>query len=91
MQSVISFALKTHLEIRLGICIYETSLLHWPDDYVVSHQVVPPIFYNKIAPVNVPEMSVTQETCEAILVRYALINMKLQLPSTETKSSIKYA
>ena len=49
-QSVISVALKTHLEIRLGICIYETSLLHRPDDYLVSHQAVPPTFYNKIAP-----------------------------------------
>ena len=33
-QSVISVALKTPLEIRLGICIYETSLLHQPDDYI---------------------------------------------------------
>jgi len=30
---VISAALKTPLEIRLGICIYKTSLLHRPDDY----------------------------------------------------------
>ena len=33
-QSVISVALKTPLEIRLGICIYKTSLLHRPDDYI---------------------------------------------------------
>jgi len=33
-QSVISVAIKTHLEIRLGSCIYKTSLLHRPDDYI---------------------------------------------------------
>ena len=33
-QSVISVALKTPLEITLGICIYKTSLLHRPDDYI---------------------------------------------------------
>ena len=31
-QSVINVTLKTPLEIRLGIGIYETSLLHRPDD-----------------------------------------------------------
>jgi len=31
---VISVALKTHLEIRLGIYIYKASLLHRPDDYI---------------------------------------------------------
>jgi len=31
---VISVALKTPLEIRLGICIYKTSLLHRSDDYI---------------------------------------------------------
>jgi len=31
---VISVALKTHLEIRLVICMYKTSLLHRPDDYI---------------------------------------------------------
>ena len=46
----VALNLKTHLEIRLGICIYETSLLHRPDDYLVSHQAVPPTFCNKIAP-----------------------------------------
>jgi len=33
-QSVISVALKTPLQIRLGICIYKTSLLHRPVDYI---------------------------------------------------------
>ena len=49
---MISVALKTHLEIRLGICIHETSLLHRPDGYLVSHQAVPLTFYNKIAPMG---------------------------------------
>jgi len=49
-QSVISVALKTPLEIRLGICIYETSLLHWPDDCIGFTPSCPPTFYNKIAP-----------------------------------------
>jgi len=31
---VISVALKTPIEIRLGICIHKTSLLHRPDDYI---------------------------------------------------------
>jgi len=31
---VISVALETYLEIRLIICIYKTSLLHRPDDYI---------------------------------------------------------
>jgi len=52
-QSVISVALKTHLEIRLGICIYKTSLLHRPDDYIGFTQSCPPTFYNKIAPMVV--------------------------------------
>jgi len=33
-QSVISVALKTPLEIWLGICIYKTSLLHRTHDYI---------------------------------------------------------
>ena len=49
-QSVINVALKTHLEIRLGIFIYVTSLLHRPDDYLVSHQAVPPHFTTKLRP-----------------------------------------
>ena len=43
-------ALKTPLEIRLGICIYKTSLLHRPDDYIGFTSRCPPTFYNKIAP-----------------------------------------
>jgi len=35
---VISVALKTHLEIRLGIYIYKTSLLHRPDDYIGDYK-----------------------------------------------------
>jgi len=31
---VISVALEAYLEIRLVICIYKTSLLHRPDNYV---------------------------------------------------------
>ena len=69
-QSVISVALKTHLKIRLGICIYETSLLHQPDDYLVSHQAVHPTFYNKIAPMLVnnicskPKVRLIHRTCK---------------------------
>ena len=33
-QSVINVALKTPLQKRLGICMYKTSLLHRPDDYI---------------------------------------------------------
>jgi len=46
----ISVAVKTHLEIRLGICIYKTSLLHRPDGYIGFTRSCPPTFYNKIAP-----------------------------------------
>jgi len=46
----ISVAVKTHLEIRLGICIYKTSLLHRPDGYIGFTRNCPPTFYNKIAP-----------------------------------------
>jgi len=49
---VISVALKTSLQIRLGICIYKTSLLHWPDDYIGFTPSCLPTFYNKIAPMN---------------------------------------
>jgi len=49
-QSVINVTLKTPLEIRLGIGIYETSLLHRPDDYIGFTPSCPPTFYNKIAP-----------------------------------------
>ena len=49
-QSVITVALKTPLEIRLGICIHEKSLLHRPDDHIDFTPSSPPTFYNKIAP-----------------------------------------
>ena len=49
-QSVISVALKTHLETRVGICIYKPSLLHRPNDYIGFTPSCPPTFYNKIAP-----------------------------------------
>jgi len=41
-QSVISVALKTPPEIRLGICIYKTSLLHRSDDYIGFTPSCPP-------------------------------------------------
>ena len=49
-QSVISVAFKTPLEIRLGIYIYKTSLLHRPEDYIGFTPSCPPTIYNKIAP-----------------------------------------
>ena len=48
---MISAALKTPLEIGLGICIYKTSFLHRPDDSIGFKTRCPPTFYNKIAPV----------------------------------------
>jgi len=47
---VTTVALKTPLETRLGICIYETSLLHQPDDYIGFTPSCSPALYNKIAP-----------------------------------------
>jgi len=47
---MISVALKTPSEIRLGIFVYETSLLYRPDDYIGLTPSCPPTFYNKIAP-----------------------------------------
>ena len=41
---MISVTLKTHLGIRLGICIYKTSLLHQPDDYIGFTSSCPPTF-----------------------------------------------
>jgi len=39
---VISVALKTPQEIRLGTCIYKTSLLHRSDDYIGFTPSCPP-------------------------------------------------
>jgi len=52
-KSVISVALKTPLEIKLGICIHKTSLLHQPNDHISFTPSCPPTFYNKIAPMVV--------------------------------------
>ena len=52
-QSVITVALKTPLEIRLGIGIYETSLLQRPDDYIGFTPSCPSTFYKKIAPMTI--------------------------------------
>jgi len=54
---VISVTLKTHLEIKLGNCIYKTSLLHRPDYYIGFTPSCPPAFYNKIAPMAEPNRS----------------------------------
>jgi len=53
---MISVAFKSPLKTRLGICIYKASLLHRRDGMtiLVSHQTVPPTFYNKIAAMPVP-------------------------------------
>ena len=51
-QGVIRVALKTLLKIKVGICIYKTSLPHRPDDYVGFTSSCPPTFYNKIAPMQ---------------------------------------
>jgi len=48
---VISVALKTPLQIRSGICIHKTSLLHRPVDYIGFTPSCHLPFYNKIAPV----------------------------------------
>ena len=53
-QSVISVALKTPLEIRLGICIYKSSLLHRPNDYTGFTPSCPPTFYKKLRPCTPP-------------------------------------
>jgi len=50
---MISVALKTPLEIRLGIFTYKMLLLHRPDDYIGFIPSCPPTFYNKIAPMVV--------------------------------------
>jgi len=49
-QNVISVVFKTPQEIRLGICIYETSLLHRPDDYIGFTPSCPPHFTTKLRP-----------------------------------------
>jgi len=68
-QSVISVALKTPLEIRLGICIYQTSLLHRPDDYIGFPPSCPPTFYNKIAPMTISKNnSINCKSCRDISV-----------------------
>ena len=45
---MINVVFKTPLATRLGICIYKTSLLHRPDDYICFTPSCPPTFYNKI-------------------------------------------
>ena len=48
---MISVALKTPLEIKLGICIYKTSLLHRRDDYIgFTPSCPPPRFTTKLRP-----------------------------------------
>ena len=49
---MISVALKTPLETKLGICIYKMSLLHRPDNYISVKPNGTHTFYNKIAPIN---------------------------------------
>jgi len=49
-KSEIIVALKTPLEIRLGICTYKTSLLHRPDDYTGFTPSCPPTFTTKLSP-----------------------------------------
>jgi len=49
-QSVISVVLKTLPEIRLGIFIFTTSLLHRWGGYIGFTLYCPHTFYNKIAP-----------------------------------------
>jgi len=49
---VINVVLKTTLEIKLGICIYKTSLLHRHDDYIGFIPSCPIIFYDTIAPMG---------------------------------------
>jgi len=49
-QSVISVALKTPLETRVGICIYKTSRLIDPMTILVSHRAAPPHFTTKLRP-----------------------------------------
>jgi len=54
-QSVIIVALKTCLEVKLGICIYIyiMSLLHQPNDYIGFTPSCPPTLYNKMPPMLV--------------------------------------
>ena len=49
---MIGVAVKTPLEIRLGIGIYKTSLLNRPDDYIGFTPSCHPTFYNEIAPMG---------------------------------------
>jgi len=67
LESVISVALKTPLEITLGICIYKMSLLHRPDDYFGFTPSCPPAFYNKIAPINTVKNFRASSSCSNIL------------------------
>ena len=47
-----SVALKTPLEIRLRNCIYKTSFLHRPDDYIGFTPSCPPHILQKVAPMQ---------------------------------------
>jgi len=60
---VISVALKIPLQIRLGICSLYIKCHFYidPTTILVSHQAVPPTFYNKIAPMT-PTQTVTRHT-----------------------------
>ena len=69
-QSVISVALKTPLEIRLGICIYKTSLLHRPDDYIGFPRSCPSTFCNKIASMRYWETNDTRKMIKLALTIY---------------------
>jgi len=68
---VISVALKTPLEMTLRICIYCTKRHFYidPMTILVSHQAVPPTFYNKIAPMATTELSHQRSLRLRILIR----------------------
>ena len=69
-QSVISVALKTPLEIILGICIYKSSLLYRLNDYIGLTPSCPTHILHKIAPmiVSIPICLIWHFKCNHLFV-----------------------
>ena len=94
---------KPFWKTSLGICIYKTSLLHRPNDYIGFTSSCPPTFYNKIAPMpgrelNEPffvlkfclETRLSSESLEPLIGFLAYLEPKLWLKNTLFDKNINF-
>ena len=82
---MIGVALKTPLEIRLGIYIYKTSFLHRPDDY---------IGFTTSCPHHILQQNCAMQRPTNVLAQLALHTTQQRLtdcPDRLTRSSVQQA